>query len=112
MITKGFLKGCTEEQIRLGVLWLEMGRIGISDPKTFGNCHWISPEDDKPCSYFRPTEDISDSWHIISTEGIHVKPVYSNKTGLVAKSKYGEVIISRDNELRAAMEVYILMSVK
>lgn len=119
MITTEFLKSCTDEQINKGVAWLEAKRLGIKHPcefmihrnKVYREYPWI----------FSPCDTPNDAWPIILKNKISILD-WNNKWeasmdfyGTEETNGTDEIltkVITNENPLRAAMEVYILMSTK
>ena len=115
MITPEFLQSCTDEQINKGVAWLEAKKLGLENP-----CEFMSYDNDlifKDGEYsFSPCSNPNDAWPIIIENKIDIYFNSDNtNTGIrdgaykYIDSKTG-IPCENKNPLRAAMEVYILMS--
>lgn len=120
MITPEFLQSCTNEQINKGVTWLEAARLGFKNPCEF-MIHRNEIHRDYPW-IFSPCDMPNDAWPIMVANEVTVelrKPMqglsgddaFINGTYL-AYTPDIDVTSYNKNPLRAAMEVYILMSVK
>jgi len=111
MITPEFLQSCTDEQINKGVAWL--GVKSLLDLRSSRNCEIykaaaknillrsISGKDD-----YCINPDIS--WSVILDNRISIGPALGNEW----VARLNGFIRYNKNPLRAAMEVYILMSTK
>jgi hypothetical protein len=117
MITPEFLQSCTDEQINKGVAWLEAKSLEIN------NLNWvISNLGDifvTRVIAFNPCQVANDAWPIILSNCISIEcdeGVWSACSGVRYDSSYYYPVKSWDievvnkNPIRAAMEVYILMS--
>tara|TARA_R100000541_G_scaffold30953_2_gene39866 strand:+ start:15562 stop:15903 length:342 start_codon:yes stop_codon:yes gene_type:complete len=110
MITKEFLQSCTDEQISKGVAWL--GVRSLLSIRSSRNCEIyklaaknillrsISGSDD-----YCINPDIS--WSVILENRIGIKPRGVDSDWYAYQ---GKIEVISENPLRAAMEVYILMS--
>ena len=116
MIAPDFLQGCTDEQINMGVAWIKAKKSDISKHKVL----WVKLNKDVLrdlfSDRFTPCTNPNDAWPIILENKIDIyfnsantiSGIYDgaykhidNKTGIPCENK---------NPLRAAMEVYLLMS--
>ena len=123
MIDKEFLQGCTDEQINKGVAWCEASKADcLTDDFTHNdrlsttqrghiksNSAWhadIHPD-------FTPCTSPNDAWPIMMANNIVTVP-NNEDSRVVGKNLSTECIAvwvdSNDKLLRAAMEVYLLMS--
>jgi len=110
MITPEFLQSCTDEQINKGVAWL--GVKSLLSLRSSRNCEIykeaaknillrsISGKDD-----YCIDPDIS--WSVILESRIGIKPRGVDSDWYAYQ---GKIEVINSNPLRAAMEVYILMS--
>lgn len=119
MITKQFLSTCTDEQINKGVAWLESKKLGLENP-----CEFMSYDNDlifKDGEYsFSPCTNPNDAMPIAFANEISLMRDWERSgmyTAIGTRSEVrslGEhkkpIEITIKNPLRAAMEVYILMS--
>lgn len=113
MITPGFLKYCTDEQINMGVVWTK-----IRKHKLTGVCNAQTENDfntsknlvkDLYYGLFNPCEYPDDAWPITLENRIGIKPRGVDDDWYAYQ---GKIEVINSNPLRAAMEVYILMSIQ
>ena len=115
MITQEFLSQCSEGQINKGVAWLQSG-VDVN--------FWADCETGALYKYFKSSSDVerfesctnpSDAWPIIEWIFNQGVTFAMNDGGIMTGnlgSKYGGIKLDiAAKPLRAAMEVYILMSV-
>ena len=101
MITPAFLQSCTDEQINKGVAWLKSRRS-----QSYIYVHscesWFK-------SVINYCEHPNEAWPIILSSRIGIKPRGVDSDWYAYQ---GKVEVINENPLRAAMEVYILMSIQ
>ena len=119
MITPEFLQGCSDEQINMGVAWLEAKRLDIVDTEAFIMVNKVSSMAFKYRILFNPCNHPNEAWPIMTTNKIgawnaeHQGRSWMAKGGYVSELGTYEYVISENtNPLRAAMEVYLLMGSK
>lgn len=104
MITKEFLQSCTDDQIDKGVAWLE----AKASPTVFGSAYMFG-EFWNGVFYAKDyCKNPNDAWPIILNSRIGIKPRGVDSDWYAYQ---GKIEVINSNPLRAAMEVYILMSV-
>ena len=123
MIDKDFLQGCTDEQINKGVAWLEAKKAIIN---SYGNW-WHSVGEPNIIykgsfsNHFQPCTNPNYAWPIILESKISLLVDYKTWEASIDfcgnESEHGtDELLSKvatgENPLRAAMEVYLLMSNK
>lgn len=112
MIDKDFIQGCTKEQINAGVAWLEAERLGFDNPCEFMILSGFIFKGNEFA--FTPCTNPNDAWSIMMANNIRVFPRPHEpfaKARTCAFPVYVDSKGGNDGLLRAAMEVYILLSV-
>lgn len=104
MITPEFLQSCTDEQINKGVAWLEASKFSLNQP-----CEVMAYKGDLITFdgefSFMPCTNPNDAWPIMMDSHIGIR--FSLDNGWIARNR--AIVSFKENPLRAAMEVYILM---
>ena len=110
MITAEFLKSCTDEQINKGVAWLDAKNL------SYFRC-WNGDLFIDFQARYSPCTNPNDAWPIIKSERINLisPPEHRHEWKACATIGGGnwslnDFTATSENPLRAAMEVYILMS--
>ena len=122
MITPEFLQGCTDEQINMGVGWLEAKKANIKNRLLHS---WSTLDGDVVwCGrYFKPSSYPNDAMPIAFDNSISLKSAdeYDFDGNLVKQYvaydgsdwrnvEHGKQRVWNKNPLRAICEVYLLMS--
>lgn len=109
MINAEFLSQCSDEQINKGVAWCEVA-LSVDKAMASENIelyrYGMNYDISVPRHY---CTDASDAWPIIVKSEMLIRPAFDGSGYWIAKM-YQTQTYSK-NPLRAAMEVYILMSV-
>ena len=120
MITQEFLQSCTDEQIDLAVAWTSAYKLGIKSPCEFMSYgRGYAFKDNDYC--FSPCTNPNDAWPIILENKISLLhgdieadwEASIDYQGTLEEDGIDEMLskwVAHKNPLRAAMEVYILMS--
>lgn len=116
MIKPKFLQSCTDRQINKGVAWLEVAGFSLSAPdeQSFIDYHCAITMLTRTPDY---CTNPNDAWPIIKSERINLisPPEHRHEWKACATIGGGNWSLNdftaiSENPLRAAMEVYILMS--
>jgi hypothetical protein len=102
-ITTQFLSQCTDEQINKGVAWLEISKSALLGKDCEVKLFLM-------LGMYDPCSDTDFSWPIIFGNDISIQADHIGN-GVWFASDLMDMTIANKNPLRAAMEVYILMSV-
>ena len=110
MITPEFLQACTDEQINMGVAWLE-AKAGKPLKMYCGEVNIVVLN--QLLFPFNPCTSPNDAWPIMMANNIRVFPRPKEpfaKARTCALPVYVDAKCGNEGLLRAAMEVYLLMS--
>lgn len=120
MITPEFLQSCTDEQINIGVAWLAFKEWGVENKHKrkaldYYACHGLLNSINAGLVNY--CSNPNDAWPIIKSERINLisPPEHRHEWKACATLGGGnwslnDFTATNENPLRAAMEVYILMS--
>ena len=107
MIAPEFLQSCTDEQINKGVAWLQVARsvdeaLASEDVELYR--YGMNYDISSPRHYCTSPND---AWPVVLENRIGIKPRGVDSDWYAYQ---GKIEVINSNLLRAAMEVYILMS--
>ena len=106
MITPEFLQGCTNAQVNKGVVWMQF-RGAVKSRESLQDYIGLSCIAKKP-KWPKYCTSPNDAWPIILENEMLIRPVFDG-SGYWMAQMYQTQTHSK-NPLRAAMEVYLLMS--
>ena len=110
MITPKFLQGCTNAQVNKGVVWMQF-RGAVKSRESLQDYIGLSCIAKKP-KWPKYCTSPGDAWPIILENKIAIDPLNTGVKWIALEASWSRTGIEAENKnpLRAAMEVYLIMS--